>query len=206
MIARITLTAAFITLAACSHQPANTILSTDISKLESLPPVSSSKFDLSLSLKDGDKTIISETKSGRLGTPIRFTQQRELFYPSSYNLPQIDKGGTFPVTPSTPRKFKSVHTGWTGEFVARVSGGLVILEGEITHTSTEFSKGIYGEASDRIVAPASFHFVTMIENNEYMPIISKTTYPLNIRAVPNKDYVVSLPDGTKLQLQLQTKK
>jgi len=164
---------------------------------------------MNLILTGRDGVVISETKLSRIGVETRFTKLRKFVYPKSYALPSNGKNNKFPTTPSTPLKFDSLNTGWTVSLKPHLSGGLIILEGEITHVSTKLHRGVFGEGSDPIVAPVSSAlgktYVTVTENKGDLPLISNKVYPITIRVIPNKPYEISLSDGTSLKLILNTK-
>lgn len=209
MITKYTLAIVVAAMTACSVQPESTLLRSDIDKLHQRPSIGSNKFDLNITLGDGDGVVFSESKSSRVGVATKFTKLRKFVYPKSYSLPSNGENGKAPTAPPIPQKFDSFETGWTVALKPRVSGGVIILEGEITHVSAKLHRGVFGEGSDPVVDPVSSVFgkryVTVTENVGEMPLISKTTYPITVRVLPNKQYKVVLSDGTNLKLTLNEK-
>jgi len=198
-----------VAMTACSVQPVSTLLSSDVDKLHGRPSFKSNKFDMNIVLGDGGGVVLSGSKLSRIGVETRFTKLRKFAYPKSYSLPSNDENSKFPTTPATPLKFSSLETGWTVSLKPRAEGSVIILEGEITHVSTQLHRGVFGEGSDPIVTPVSSalgkKYVTVTENKGEMPLISKTIYPVAIRVLPNKQYNIALSDGTNLKLSLREK-
>ena len=197
-------------MTACSMQPVSTLSSSDVDKLHRRPSFGSNKFDMNIILGDENGVVLSGSKLSRIGAETKFAKLRKFIYPKSYSLPSNGENSKFPTTPATPLKFDSLETGWTVSLKPRVAGGVIILEGEITHVSAKLHRGVFGEGSDPIVAPVSSvlgkKYVTVTENKGEMPLISKNVYPVTIRVLPNKEYKISLSDGTNLKLTLNENK
>lgn len=213
MIARSTTALILVALTACSTQPENIHLATDLNKIHQLPSVSSNKFNMNVALADSNGVILSGSKSSKIGVTTKFSKLRNYRYPKSYSLPEKINNSNgvevFPVTPSAPLKFDSIEKGWSISLKPQLAGGVVTLEGEITHVSTKVRQGVFGEGADPIfaVVPSIFGktYVTITENRGDIPLISKDVYPVFIRAIPNKTYKINISDGVTFTLTLNEK-
>jgi len=146
---------------------------------------------------------------GNFGEPLRISRTREESYPSYYSLPEVRgraMDSIVTVIPAAPTKFKKVSSGWLVEVTAKKEKSFIVLEGRATHKTVKNRVGVFGEASQPVVAKArgwfSDSYVVITENRGELPAVSTVGYPFQIRAFPGKDYALPVTESMTLTFRV----
>jgi len=132
---------------------------------------------------------------------------REFRYPTEFAPPEVSKealkpkakpedGGVFPVTPTTPRAFETLNTGWTITLTAGAVGSMVELYGSADFVEADLVNAGYGALSGPIYSDDG---ILITPNKLQMPKSSTTTTRFHLFAVPGESYEVTLYRGNKAE-------
>jgi hypothetical protein len=131
---------------------------------------------------------------------------REFRYPTEFDPPVASvtagpgkaKGeeGVFPVTPTTPRAFETINTGWSIALTTKARGGLIDVYGVADFVEVDLVTGGYGALSGPILTDKG---VVITPNKLEQPRSQTTTTRFHIFAVPGESYDVTLYRGGKAE-------
>lgn len=134
---------------------------------------------------------------------------REIRFPTELDPPQAPAelrvpptaksekaSGIFPITPTTPRAFESLNTGWQIRVTARPRGKLVELFGVADYVEAEYVRGGYGPLSGPIFTDKG---EVITPNKLDLPKTQTTTTRFHLFAVPGESSEVALYRGSKIE-------
>jgi len=131
---------------------------------------------------------------------------REFRYPTEFDPPMASvtaapakaKGeeGAFPVTPTTPRTFETINTGWSIALTTKARGGLIDVYGVADFVEVDLVTGGYGALSGPILSDEG---MLITPNKLEQPKSQTTTTRFHIFAVPGESYDVTLYRGGKAE-------
>jgi hypothetical protein len=141
---------------------------------------------------DGHKAVVEMIREYRYPTE---------FEPPVASLPAVPakvKGeeGAFPVTPTTPRAFETLNTGWTITLTTKARGGLIDIYGVADFVEVDLVTGGYGALSGPILSEDG---VVITPNKLEQPRSHTTTTRFHLFAVPGESYDVTLYHGNKAE-------
>ena len=165
-----------------------------------IPPHSAVKTTVKLHEKSGTLTTPSVTTNP--GQTASLEAIRDFIYPVDFTLPnapkdkvmkaKLEKKGTYPVTPTTPKEFVNQPTGVKLTITPRFEGGLVILKGELTMTEFDGFTQAVGEVVARPIINSKEDPVLLTPNLAQAPMMREAHTPIFVAALPGKTYTMQV--------------
>lgn len=188
---------------------------TDLERLLKQKPAPGSRVTVSARLvkPDGEAMVLPVIET-RTGQSAKVERLSEFSYPAAYDFPKVGSlqppaGSTsYPVTPSTPKNFRSKDTGITLSVKVSKEAAFLLLEGALTDVAFEQFTCNPGEAFAPIVTEGRGRFggkveVVLSDNKVLTPQFTERHTPFYISAVSGNTYrleVNSSMPGTVLEI------
>ena len=174
------------------------ITAEDLERLNALPAIEAGDYLFKLRLLVGQEAVID---SGwiKATQPIKLESIKEFPYPTAFHPPQAtgtseDRPALPSVVPTTPKTFEFRNTGWTVQFQASATGGMLLINGVAENVAFESFTDAGGEYSMPIYDKSG---VLLSDNRRMQPMFTSRETPVLIELLPGKTYRTKLNSADK---------
>jgi hypothetical protein len=191
-----------LTLASCADKSPTAVTLDRLTEIRSQSAPKGMVVKTTLRLRQHGNVMTTPSLIQRPGDSGKIEMIRDFAYPTEYDLPRVD-GRTarqvsqaiagkespqaFPVTPTTPRQFKTEPVGITISLKPVLDGGLVLLSGEVMLREFDGFTRAPGEAVSPIILSKDKP-IPLTENVVNLPMFREARTPLFVTALPGQTY------------------